>query len=295
MSSDHAPRPLRAESPELTGLVRLRSLHPELAPAVDMQLGLLQLQRRVQGRIPTARTPPSPSVVRQRLSHGERLIELSDVPLEWSDFRLVLRQTADILRRHDSLDESSHSAIHRLLRNGDQLEPLLKAWYAETALPPDQRLPELQLHRAHLPSVLDDVLALAMKPFLARTVEGYGATPDLDEWDRPWCPFCGGAPELAVLTSRDQRQLICGRCTGRWRWRVVGCPWCGEEDPRHLSAFASPDREYRVFACNRCRRYLKAFDARAASRPVLPAVDTIATLPLDAAAVQQGYGSGELG
>ena len=46
---------------------------------------------------------------------------------------------------------------------------------------------------------------------------------------------------------------------------------------------------YRVYACDVCRRYLKAYDARNASRPVLVGVDTIATLPLDAAAMQRGY------
>jgi hypothetical protein len=34
---------------------------------------------------------------------------------------------------------------------------------------------------------------------------------------------------------------------------------------------------------------LKAYDGRGASRPVMPIVDTIATLPLDAAAIQKGY------
>jgi hypothetical protein len=34
---------------------------------------------------------------------------------------------------------------------------------------------------------------------------------------------------------------------------------------------------------------LKAFDGRNGTRPVLVAVDTIATLPLDAAAMQRGY------
>ena len=34
---------------------------------------------------------------------------------------------------------------------------------------------------------------------------------------------------------------------------------------------------------------LKAYDARHATRPVMLAVDTIATLPLDAAAIQRGY------
>ena len=46
---------------------------------------------------------------------------------------------------------------------------------------------------------------------------------------------------------------------------------------------------YRVSACDVCRKYLKAYDGRNASRPVMVAVDTIATLPLDAAAMQRGY------
>ena len=35
--------------------------------------------------------------------------------------------------------------------------------------------------------------------------------------------------------------------------------------------------------------HIKAYDARNAVRPVMIAVDTIATLPLDAAAMQRGY------
>lgn len=284
------PRLPRRQPPEVVELNRLRSEHPELAPAVDMQLALLALQRRVRARIPTGR-PPAVAVLAARLQRQERLIELEDVPLDWSDFRLMLRETAEILRRHDSLDDPSHQILDGLLREGDRLEPLVRAWYAETAPPPDRRSPDLLRHRASYPAVLDDVLALAMKPFLARTMEGYGGV-GLDAWMRPWCPFCGGEPELAVVTGPQSRDLLCGRCTGRWPWEAVGCPWCGERDPANLSAFASRDRQYRVYACNRCRRYLKAFDTRAASRPVLPVVDTVATLPLDAAAVQQGYGVG---
>ena len=46
---------------------------------------------------------------------------------------------------------------------------------------------------------------------------------------------------------------------------------------------------YRLYACDVCQRYLKAYDARRASRPLMPAVDSVATLPLDAAAMQKGY------
>ena len=56
-----------------------------------------------------------------------------------------------------------------------------------------------------------------------------------------------------------------------------------------ITSFASRDGRYRVSACDVCRRYLKAYDGRNALRPVMVAVDTIATLPLDAAAMQKGY------
>ncbi len=70
----------------------------------------------------------------------------------------------------------------------------------------------------------------------------------------------------------------------------MGCPWCGITDRAQLPTFTSPDRRYRVYACSGCRRYLKAFDTRGATRPVLPILDTIVTLPLDAAVMQEGFG-----
>ena len=56
-----------------------------------------------------------------------------------------------------------------------------------------------------------------------------------------------------------------------------------------ITSFASRDGQYRLYACDVCERYVKAYDARRASRPVMPVVDGVATLPLDAAAIQKGY------
>jgi formate dehydrogenase maturation protein FdhE len=46
---------------------------------------------------------------------------------------------------------------------------------------------------------------------------------------------------------------------------------------------------YRLNGCDVCERYVKAFDGRHARRAVMLTVDSIATLPLDAAAAQRGY------
>jgi formate dehydrogenase maturation protein FdhE len=67
------------------------------------------------------------------------------------------------------------------------------------------------------------------------------------------------------------------------------CPFCENANRDRITSFASRDGQYRIYACDECERYLKAFDARHASRAVMPIVDAVATLPLDAAAMQKGY------
>jgi formate dehydrogenase maturation protein FdhE len=83
--------------------------------------------------------------------------------------------------------------------------------------------------------------------------------------------------------------LICSRCSARWRFHQFTCPFCMNEDRSRITSFASRDGRYRLYACEVCERYLKAYDARRAGRPVMPAVDSVATIPLDAAAMQKGY------
>jgi FdhE protein len=132
-------------------------------------------------------------------------------------------------------------------------------------------------------------LSVAIRPFLARAAEVAAQTAPVAEWGRPWCPYCGSEPEFAAVIADDVRVLTCGRCESRWPWLFVGCPWCETRDASRLVTLASPDRKYRVYGCNACHRYLKGYDSRGGRRPVMPAVDTIATLPLDAAAMQRGF------
>ena len=60
----------------------------------------------------------------------------------------------------------------------------------------------------------------------------------------------------------------------------------GNDDRTRIKSMATPDGMYRVMICGQCARYIKALDARKSSRPLLPYLDLIATLPLDAAVMQ---------
>jgi FdhE protein len=139
------------------------------------------------------------------------------------------------------------------------------------------------------PAMLDHVLVLALRPFLARSAEALSQTVDLTGWTRGYCPFCGWEPDFAVITPNADRRLICGRCAAQWAFAPLTCPFCLNHDHSRVTSFATRDGTYRVYACDVCKRYLKAYDARHAARPVMVAVDAIATLPLDAAAMQRGY------
>jgi hypothetical protein len=251
-----------------------------------MQLELVKVQRRVQWRVPLPRIQPEPQWLVARQAAGRPVVRFVDIPLEWTDFRLAFRQTADILHRYDSVDHADYQRILALGRDGNSLEPIVAGWYESTSLAEDAKARQAPEDE---PAGLDQVLVLAIRPFLARCAEVLGQLADFSGWLRPHCPFCGWEPDFAVITPGAERRLICGRCVAQWDFAPLTCPFCSNDDRALVTSFATRDGRYRVYACDVCRRYLKAYDARNATRPVMVAVDTIATLPLDAAAIQRGY------
>jgi hypothetical protein len=277
----------RSETREVVELRGLKAAHPELATAVDMQIELIEVQRRVQARVPLPWIQPEPVWLAGQILGGRATVRFGDIPLDWSDFRLSLRQNADILHRYDVLDRADHEQIVALSRDGNTLEPLVSQWYSATsrvdAADAGPRLSD------GVPASLDHVLVLALRPFLARCAEALLPRPEFADWRHPRCPICGWEPEFGVITPGAERRLICGRCLGQWRFDPLACPFCGNDQRGRITSFATRDGRYRVYGCDVCLKYLKVYDARNAPRPLLVAADTIATLPLDAAAQQRGY------
>lgn len=277
----------RAEMREVSELRALRVGHPELIDAVDLQIELLELYRRVQGRIPVPRLQISETQMAEAASAGRPLVPFEAIPIELTDLRLLVRQTADALHRSGLIELGDHARIQALGRDMGLLVAVGQ-WY---------RAVSAQRVRGGTPAEDPDqgdpaaaqVFALAVRPFLSRCAEVVQQHPDLSAWTCGHCAVCGGEADLAVITATGDRHLICGRCGLQWRFASSTCPSCLNDDPRRLTSFATPDGLYRVEACEACRRYLKTFNAARAPRPVMPLVDAVATLPLDAAAIQRGY------
>jgi Protein involved in formate dehydrogenase formation len=152
----------------------------------------------------------------------------------------------------------------------------------------------------HAPSGERFFPKIALQPY-AECLAAIDVRP-LDR-DRPRgkyvCPFCGGAPQLSILTSGGDaggggRQLLCGTCFTVWPFRRVLCAQCGEEDERRLGYFRSPAFDHlRVDACDTCRHYLKTVDLSRLGIAV-PVVDEVAGAPLDLWALEHEYRKIEL-
>lgn len=244
---------------------------PELAPAVNLQVDLIEAVRRVQGRITTPWIETPTETLSARLVTGEPLLEFSQIAFDWNDVRLLIRQVTDVLRRHEVIDAPTATALHSVGRS-PTLPDLMRAWF--------ERKPTIDIE------MIDDVLGWAARPYLQRTAEVLQQRVSLDGWTRRVCPVCAAEPEFSVITTSGERQLVCGRCHVRWAFSSITCPYCGNDDRTTIKSMATADGLYRVMLCGPCGRYIKALDGRKASRPLLPYVDLIATLPLDAAVMK---------
>jgi hypothetical protein len=283
------PPRTRSDTREALELRALKEQRPELAGAADMHLALLELQRRVQSRIPLPWFELSADRMTLHVSEARPLLRFEDIPLDLTDLRLLVRQTAEVLQRFGALEEADFSHVQALGRDM-RLVTVAGAWYRRTA-ERHAKVTPVAVDESREPEMVDEVLALAMRPFLSRCAEVLQPRAELAMWTHSHCALCGGEPDLAVITPAAERHLICGRCTLRWNFAPLTCPYCANADRTRITSFATPDGMYRVYACDVCQRYLKAYDARRASRPVMPVVDLVATLPLDAAAMQRGYTS----
>lgn len=263
---------------------------PELSAAAALQIALIDAVRRVQMRVSTASVSLSAEQIASRLASGQPLLEFERVPIEWTEARLLLRQVTDILRRHEALDPQAATRLHDIGRRAD-LPELAHRWF-------------LKGHTDSGIEMLEEVLAWALRPFLCRAAEvlqqraafkgedDASKEPRFGAWKRGVCPVCGGEPDFACIVPSGERLLICGRCLTRWPTEPFACPFCGEADKQRITSFATPDGTYRVTACQSCKRYLKTLDGRRAGRGVMPNVDMIATLPLDAVVMQRGFSNG---
>jgi formate dehydrogenase maturation protein FdhE len=282
VTPDPAPPQPRPESREVIELRQLRQASPHLASAIDLQIAVLEAQRLMQTRVPLPLISGKDELLASRVRAGRRMIEFDEIAFEWSDARRLVRDAAELLNRFELVDQSDLVSMTSLVRDATALPVMLRAWYDRPIAHKDAEEP------VSLSPGAAQVCLVAMRPYLARCAMAVQTSLEHLVGPSPTCPVCAGEPDFTVWSAKG-RVLVCSRCAGRWPYPDERCAFCGETEAAARRSFASQSRTYRVEACNTCRRYLKGYDERRAARPAIVSVDAIATLPLDAAAIQMGF------
>ncbi|HLQ36129.1 MAG TPA: formate dehydrogenase accessory protein FdhE [Chloroflexota bacterium] len=139
---------------------------------------------------------------------------------------------------------------------------------------------------------LATILQLALLPVLVAAAKNCAGAVAEAQWQNGICPVCAAWPALTESRGMDRlRMLRCGRCGSEWKLRWQLCPFCANDAHASLTYLYSDElgEARRVFACERCHGYLKTLATLSAIEPLSVAVQDLATLELDLAALDAGY------
>jgi FdhE protein len=169
------------------------------------------------------------------------------------------------------------------------LDPLL---LFEPAVSQDvHRLDELARVQGDDRGVLRGLAPLIAMPMLQACRRAWAERVPVG-WAHGYCPICGGWPAFAEIRGLDgNRRLRCASCGSDWRIEWLRCPFCGEGDHERLGSLVSPDSLQRqsIEVCDGCRGYVKTITTLTPTRPEHVVLQDLATLVLDAAALEHDY------
>ncbi len=109
-------------------------------------------------------------------------------------------------------------------------------------------------------------------------------------WKRNYCPVCGRQPVLAHLRKEMEgraRFLVCDGCHTEWRYRRLGCVYCGNDDLKTIEILEpEDDNRIRLDGCEKCHAYLKTYTQEGEEAIFL---NDWTTMPLDILGEQHGF------
>jgi FdhE protein len=258
-----------------------REQHPELAETIDLYCRLLDIES--QANVPAPTTIPANGEARSLLSQGKPLVSLDDVEIDSGKLTELAMQIAFAIAEQRRERVRDLADIHAWLhRRRDKMRSVAIAYLRGNGIPDSNSGVDGGL--------LVFVIHSALRPFLRAYAEALTPLVDSSSWYRASCPICGGEPDMATLEkSGGRRRLLCSRCDAEWTYRRLGCPYCGNDEPKDLAFYPTDDNVYRLAVCERCRRYIKTIDLRETRTERPMAAERVLTAGMDVAANETGY------
>ena len=227
-----------------------------------------------------------PTLHGEWLERGIPLLQGATLVVELDRLRTLLRRLGEVLAVVGTEDgEAPRVALES--SELDSLELLQASITQESArleaigerLDVDGSVLSVIAHQATLPLLL--ACGRQAAPLLAQV-----------DWPRGFCPVCAAWPTLAEMRGLDRQLFLrCGRCASAWRFSHLRCAFCGNDDHRTQSYFASKEEREsrRAAACDHCHGYLKTVATLGPLDVTEIALQDLRTLELDVVALEHGY------
>jgi FdhE protein len=251
---------------------------------IEFYQKLLHIQSRAEQRIGIPQFGLSSEAISERIEHGLPLIAFDEIALDWSLLQDVFAEVTEAFTTYSEL-------FNDFPQNLKEPEPCLplsketaKEWFEGARLLSLIEVNEVSEH------LLEAIIHATLNPFLVSYSNALLGLVNQERWRRGYCPICGGNPDFAFLDKeRGARWLLCSRCDAEWLFQRLECPYCGTQDQDALAYFTDDEGLYRLYVCERCKRYLKALDLRQAKSDVLLPLERLFTFDIDAQAKEYGY------
>ncbi len=266
----------------LAALEEERKKSPELAQAVDLHREIIAVRAKVQ--VEATHIEPDDQEVARIVDQRVPLIQRWELRWDEDGFTRLAAQVCDIVVRHRQELASQLEHIRSFL-TGDPVQT--RSVVARYLSEGDLVLPD---HAELDQELLSFVLNNALHPFLQAHAAVLVPLIRDEKWYQKLCPVCGGEPDFGYLEEEvGGLRLLCSRCDTIWMYRRGECSFCRNSEKDSFAYYLGDDEVYRLYVCDKCKRYLKVLDGRQTSgKPVLP-VQRIITIGMDVSARQEGY------
>lgn len=272
----------------------LTAERPDLEAALTLQRSLLGqevelLHTFMAGGLPSLSLPPR--YLAAKLERGIPILHGEPVPLPSTLLVLAVRDFCERLRYGGTADAAG--AIVRSL-DEHRLDPIavLSACFGRD----QQRVRVMAAHAEVSPDILWLVAELALAPFahllqvqtLSRPTGADALHAALTAWNRGFCPACGSWP--ALIEASDGHILRCSFCACGWELDSYRCLYCGNDGETFITAAVNQDDPgRRLQLCGECGGYAKVIRTETTTMFPLVAIEDLASLDLDMAALERQY------
>lgn len=266
-------------------LSRLAEAEKPLPRSLEFYRQILTAQKKIEKpdlfRTITALKEKAP----QRLAQGKPMLIFREIAANWLEVQKLFREIAGLSGEYISPAQEEIEELNRIGSDLAVLKEAAKTWFAIGTVSRKS-----VVKNKDMKPITGSVLQASLRPWLTAYANELLPLIKQESWHKRYCPVCGGGPDFTFLDKEEgARWLICSRCDANWLFYRLVCPHCGNQDQRTLAYFTDEKSLYRLYVCEKCRRYIKAIDLRQTEAEILLPLERILTLDMDRQAYELKY------